>query len=323
MLFRPLINALFDVVPVVWDAYSNAVYKLVTGVKFGDKIEVEEDDEIQTYNICKYEYIPTESFDISKVDKVITFEFTEGEKEGLSFCLGKDLEGVNFNIDLLDGSLLIGGMTGAGKSNILNVLITSLMLTYTRNEVCFLGNDLAESDVFYFNKYKHFIGVTSTQQGFLEQVEWLEKEYKKRAEILNEANCRNAISYNKKHDKKLSYIVFVIDEVVLLTRDIRCKNKLHDIMCVGRKYGVYFVLCLQDATKDTIGKCKMNCPQVIGLRTNDETDSNTIIGKNQDLQDIKEVGRCKVKNKKGITEVQAMYIDEDKIEELLKDNLKQ
>ena len=49
------------------------------------------------YNICKYEYIPTESFDISKVDKVITFEFTEGEKEGLSFCLGKDLEGVNFN----------------------------------------------------------------------------------------------------------------------------------------------------------------------------------------------------------------------------------
>ena len=94
-------------------------------------------------------------------------------------------------------------------------------------------------------------------------------------------------------------------------------------MCTGRKYGVYFVLCLQDATKDTIGKCKMNCPQVIGLRTNDETDSTTIIGKNQDLQDIKEDGRCKVKNKKGITEVQSMYIDEDEIEELLKDNLKQ
>ena len=223
----------------------------------------------------------------------------------------------------MDGSILIGGMTGAGKSNIVNVLITSLMLTYTPNELVFLGCDMAESDVYYFGKYKHFRGMSSTCEKFLEQAEWLENKYKERVKILKEANCRNVISYNKKNDKKLSYIVFVIDEVVLLTRDIRCKNKLHDIMCIGRKYGVYFILCLQDATKDTIGKCKMNCPQVIGLRTNDETDSITIIGKNQDLQDIKEVGRCKIKNRKGITEVQSMFIDEDEIEELLKHHLKE
>jgi hypothetical protein len=64
----------------------------------------------------------------------------------------------------------------------------------------------------------------------------------------------------------------LVDEVVLLARNAKCRDKLHDIMCVGRKYGCYFVLCLQDATKDTIGKCKMNCPQVIGLGTNDETE---------------------------------------------------
>ena len=213
-------------------------------------------------------------------------------------------------------------MTGSGKSNILNVLITSLMLTYTKNEVCFLGSDLACSDVFYFNKYNHFIGVTSTHQGFLEQVQWLENQYKQRSKILNEANCRNVISYNKKYNKKLSYIVFIIDEVVLLTTNEKCKKKLHEIMCVGRKYGCYFVLCLQDATKDTIGKCKMNCSQVIGLRTYDETDSNTIIGKNHNLNDIKIDGRCKVRNKNGVTEVQSYYIDEDEIEELLKHNLK-
>lgn len=288
----------------------------------GSKEEIEKTIEVD--NIIKYKYFPTEDFNRESNSKTIKYQFKEGEKEELSFYLGKTLEGEDFKINLLDGSLLIGGMTGAGKSNILNVLITSLMLTYTKNEVCFLGSDMAKSDVYYFNKYSHFLGVTTTQQEFLVQAKWLENEYNKRAEILNKANCRNVINYNKKHDEKISYIVFVVDEVVLLTMDnTKCKNKLHDLMCVGRKYGVYFVLCLQDATKDTIGKCKMNCPQVIGLRTNDETDSNTIIGKNQDLQDIRDAGRCKVKNKNGITEVQSMYIDEDEIEMLLKDNLRE
>ena len=288
-----------------------------------DSNEIVEDPTIETDNIVKYEYMPTESFNECKIDNTIKYQFIEGEKDGLSFYLGKDLEGNDFKINILDGSLLIGGMTGAGKGNILNVLVTSLMLTYTEREVIFLGCDITQSDVYYFGNYKHFKGMSSTHSKFLEQVEWLENKFKERAKILNESNCRNVISYNKKHDKKMSYFVFVIDEVVLLTRNNKCKEKLHDIMCIGRKYGCYFVLCLQDATKDTIGKCKMNCPQVIGLKTNDETDSNTIIGKNQNLQDIKEAGRCKVKTKKGITEVQSMFIDEDEIERLLRPYLKE
>ena len=287
-------------------------------------LDKEKEGNIETNNIVRYEYFPAESFDKDTADKTIRYEFVEGEKEGLSFYIGKDLEGTDFKLNILDGSLLIGGMTGTGKGNIINVLVTSLMLTYTENELVFLGCDVTKSDVYYFGRYKHFRGMASTWNEFLEQAEWLEnKLYKERAEILNKANCRNVISYNNKHDKKMSYYVFVIDEVVLLTRNAKCRDKLHDIMCVGRKYGCYFVLCLQDATKDTIGKCKMNCPQVIGLGTNDETDSNTIIGKNQNLQDIKEPGRCKIKTKKGITEVQSMFIDEDRIEELLKPYLKE
>ena len=115
-----------------------------------------EQGNIGTNNIIKYEYMPTEVFNEYKVDNTIKYQFKEGEKEGLSFYLGKDLEGNDFKIDILDGSLLIGGMTGAGKSNIINVLITSLMLTYTEKELVFLGCDMAESDVYYFRNHKHF-----------------------------------------------------------------------------------------------------------------------------------------------------------------------
>ncbi len=279
---------------------------------------IDGDNEIEIDNIIRYEYIPTESFDMYRKDNVIKYEFVEGLKDGVSAYIGNDLDGNKVKINMLDGSLLIGGMTGGGKSNILNVLLTSLMLTYTKNEVCFIGCDLASSDVYYFGRYKNFIGMSNTHKLFLDQVEWLEEKFKQRSKILNDANCRNAISYNAKNEVKMPYIVFVIDEVVLLTTNSKCKDKLHELMCVARKYGCYFILCLQDATKDTIGRCKMNCTQIIGLKTFDETDSNTIIGKGCDLQDIKVAGRCKIRNKNGVEEVQSYYISEEQIEAYLK-----
>ena len=85
-----------------------------------------------------------------------------------------------------------------------------------------------------------------------------------------------------------------------------------------RKYGIYFIIGTQDATKDIIGRCKMNCSQVIGLKTNDETDSITLIGKGHDLQNITMKGRCKIKNSDGVNEVQTFYISEEEIEDTLK-----
>jgi DNA segregation ATPase FtsK/SpoIIIE-like protein len=144
----------------------------------------------------------------------------------------------------------------------------------------------------------------------------------KRAEILDKANCRNAITYNKKYDNKMTYIIFVIDELVQLVRDKECREILHTTMSVCASYGIYFILASQDFTKDTIGKCKMNCSQIVGFHTFDETDSNTLIGKDHNLQDITVRGRCKIKNSEGVIETQVMYLDEDEMEEILKDNIK-
>ena len=193
-------------------------------------------------------------------------------------------------------------------------------MTYTTNEVVLGGCDYAESDVYFFRKYKHFsnIGVSSSKEGFLMQIEYLRNEMNRRAKVLDRYNCRNVVNYNKKNDIKMPYIVFIVDELVQLTFDKKCKDELHMIMSKCRKYGIYFILGAQDATKDTIGRCKMNCPQVVGFRTFDETDSATLLGKDQNLQDIKGPGVCKIKNKNGITETKIMYIDEDEIESILK-----
>ena len=323
-MFKPLIDALFDAVPVAWDMYSNFIYRLVTGRKFEDTIEVLEGDIMEVENIVKYEYIPTEEIkDMSKEMNVIKFIFIEGEKEGIKACIGYDIEGNLKIFDMLEGHAIVGGASRWGKSSFLNVFITNITKTYTRNEVCFLGCDYKKADVYYFRNYNNFLGMSTNKKEFMDQMKWLEKEMNKRADILDEANCRNVINYNKKHDTKISYIIVVIDELVQVVSDKDCKDKLHLIMSKCASYGIYFLLATQDCTKETIGRCKMNCSQIVGFHTFDQTDSDTLIGKGYDLQDINVKGRCKIKNSEGVVETQIFYLDEDKMDEMLKPYLRE
>ena len=165
--------------------------------------------------------------------------------------------------------------------------------------------------------------MSTNKQEFIDQIDRLEKLIKERSEILDKENCRNVINYNKTHDKKMSYIIFVIDELIQLVSDNDCKRILHNFMSKCASYGIYFVLATQDLTKETVGKCKMNCSQIIGFHTFDETDSSTLIGKGGNLQDITVKGRCKIKNSEGIKETQIFYISEDEIEEVLRPYLKE
>ena len=288
-----------------------------------DSNRIELDPVIEVDNIVKYEYHPVDNFEqIGLKDKII-FTYTEGEKEGVQAFIGYDLDNNLKSFDMLEGHAIIGGASRWGNSSFLNVFITNITKTYTRNEVCFLGCDYKKADVYYFRNYNNFLGMSTNKKEFMDQMKWLEKEMSKRADILDEANCRNVINYNKKHDTKISYIIVVIDELVQVVSDKDCKDKLHLIMSKCASYGIYFLLATQDCTKETIGRCKMNCSQIVGFHTFDQTDSDTLIGKGYDLQDINVKGRCKIKNSEGVVETQIFYLDEDKIEELLKPYLKQ
>ena len=288
-----------------------------------DSNRTELDPVIEVDNIVKYEYHPIDNFEqIGLKDKII-FTYTEGEKEGVQAFIGYDLDNNLKSFDMLEGHTMVGGASRWGKSSFLNVFITNITKTYTRNEVCFLGCDYKKADVYYFRNYNNFLGMSTNKKEFMAQIKWLEKEMNKRADILDKANCRNVINYNKKHDVKMSYIIFVIDELIQVVNDKECKEILHTIMSRCASYGIYFLLATQDCTKETIGRCKMNCSQIVGFHTFDQTDSDTLIGKGYDLQDINVKGRCKIKNCEGVVETQIFYLDEDKMDEMLKPYLRE
>ena len=256
-----------------------------------DSNKIELDPVIEVNNIVKYEYHPDDKFkQIGLKDKII-FTYMEGEKEGVQAFIGYDSDNNLKSFDMLEGHTIVGGASRWGKSSFLNVFITNITKTYTRNEVCFLGCDYKKADVYYFRNYNNFLGMSTNKKEFMAQIKWLEKEMNKRADILDEANCRNVINYNKKYDTKISYIIFVIDELIQVVSDKDCKDILHTIMSRCASYGIYFLLATQDCTKETIGRCKMNCSQIVGFHTFDQTDSDTLIGKGYNLQDINVKGR--------------------------------
>lgn len=322
-ILKPIIDGLHDGLATLFDMYGNLIYRLVEGKKYVDEdkiIEIEECPIIDS--VVKYEFIPISEgekdiVNVFKLGVKEVYRLVEGCKEGLRACIGIDTNGNEVWIDMLNSHLLIVGMARWGKSSLVSAIIVGLMLRYTEKEVRFLLCDFKRLDVKQFDRYKHSIGWCATnKEEFKKQIKWLYKEIEKRAEILASTNSLNAIKHNSKSDNKLTYIVFVIDELPQLTSDKDTQELLHLIMSQCPAYGIYFILASQDASKNVIGRCKMNCPQTIGLRTKDETDSNLLIP-GAELNNIRIKGRCKLDDG-DLTEFQSFFITEEEIEARLK-----
>lgn len=318
---EPIVDSLLDVGTIAlkvaynaYDKWGNLIYRLVEGKTYTDECEDVIMDRIE------YTFIPLEELEFKNV---IDYSFLEGDKEGLKVCVGYDVENNSpVWVDMLESHLLIAGASRWGKSNILNVLITGLMLSYTPNEVKFILCDYKNADMKQFERYKHIAADVVTEKDELGKCfDLIKREMKARAKILNKADCLNVINYNKKSNDKLTYIIFVIDELVQVTIDKKMKEELHSIMCKCASYGIYFILASQDCSKEVIGRCKINISHTIGLHTRDKTDSDLII-KDGELEEIKVKGRAKY-DCGDITEFQSFYISEEQIKSLLEPLLKE
>ena len=288
-----------------------------------------EDKEVVVENISKYEYIPLEDNEnimfksFSFKDKII-YQYTEGEKDGLKVCIGLDANGNNVWLDMLNTHLLIGGMARKGKSSLIRSILVGLMLTYTPNEVKFVLCDFKNSDVKLFERYKHIYGGCSHDKvSFLKQMKWLNEECERRALYLAEKDELNMIDYNKNKtiEGKFPYIVVVIDELPQVMADIECQTALHLTMSKVPYTGIYFILATQDCSKNTIGRCKMNCSQTIGFGTRDKTDGDLLMP-GAELENIKKAGICKFDDLGEIKEFQSFYTEVQDVKKLLNHNLK-
>lgn len=329
---EPIVNSLLDTtallfksIPIVFDKWGNLVYRIVERKPYEGNEKLNKDIDLDSK--VEYNFIPLEAedFNIYDIPNKLDYKFIEGEKNSLKACIGIDLHNNYVWLNMLNSHLLIAGASTWGKSNILNVLMTGFIKNYTTREVRFLLCDYKNADLKQFERYKHTIGKVATcKEEFMDQIKWVRKEADKRAKVLNYYEKLNAISYNKDKNikEKMTYIIFVIDELPQVTlTDKKVREELHLVMSKMASYGIYFICATQDCAKDTIGRMKMNISQTIGLHTRDKTDSDMVI-KDGNLEDIKIKGRAKLECG-DITEFQSFYISEEEIKSLLEPYLKE
>ena len=214
-----------------------------------------------------------------------------GKNGSLMFALGKDVVGNAIGDDLAKGPhYLIAGATGSGKSVCLHVMICSLLLRYSPEELKLV---LVDPKLNEFNKYEHIPHllvdeiVTDTKRA-ITLLQWAYEETTRRNEIFaaTAGMVSNIDEYNStvanETTPKIPRVVFFIDELADLMEANKkeLEEKIRKVAAKSRSAGIHLVLATQRPSVDVVtGTIKTNLPSRIALKLMNFADSQTILSK--------------------------------------------
>ena len=124
----------------------------------------------------------------------------------LTMCLGKDIEGMPYILDLAKAPhLLMAGTTGSGKSVAVNAMIMSILLKSTPEEVRFIMVDPKMLELSVYEGIPHLLlpVVTDPRKAAI-ALQWGVDEMTRRYKLLSEAGVRNITGYNQHVDAELA-----------------------------------------------------------------------------------------------------------------------
>ena len=243
-------------------------------------------------------------------------------------ALGKDITGKCIVTDISKmPHVLIAGATGSGKSVCINTLIVSILYKYSPEDVKLLMVDPKVVELSVYNGIPHLlIPVVTDPKKAAAALNWAVNEMTRRYKLFADNGVRNIDSYNelvKKGvvDKKLPYIVIIIDELADLM--MACPRDVEDYICrlaqMARAAGMHLVIATQRPSVDVItGLIKANVPSRISFAVSSQVDSRTILdstgaekllGKGDML--FYPVGESKPKR------VQGAFISEEEVENVV------
>ncbi|MGJ0303584.1 FtsK/SpoIIIE domain-containing protein [Aliarcobacter cryaerophilus] len=156
---------------------------------------------------------------------------------------------------------LIGGRSGSGKSNLVNVIIQNIAYMYSPDEVeLFL---LDYKDGVEFNSYTQpylahasLIAINSNVSYGVSFLKYILEEKNRRSELFKQSKSKDFKEYREKTKNKLSRIVIIIDEFQTLftTKDnTKVEQMFAEILRKGRSFGIHLILSTQTLSGVDVG----------------------------------------------------------------------
>lgn len=250
-------------------------------------------------------FIPNSERTVVNFDEAL-FWYLKDEKVSkmkLPILIGTNFEGENFAIDLTEQPhVLIAGSTGSGKSIFESSIIAALAMKFPVKQLELYLVDTKRVDLGLFEGIPQLKEIAKDQKDWYLVINSIYSEVQHRNRLLEQAMVRNIHEYNAIADKKLPYIVLVIDELADLIEKDKAEREffqqsgqgkkndypeptvidaLKRLIQICRASGVHIIACTQRTSVDIIsGTVKANFPTRISLRLPSSVDSRVILGQN-------------------------------------------
>jgi DNA segregation ATPase FtsK/SpoIIIE, S-DNA-T family len=234
----------------------------------------------------------------------------------LSATIGMAPQGP-FCVDLrADGPhALVAGMTGAGKSELLQTLIASLATAHPPTRLSFLLVDYKGGAAFKdCTGLPHTVGLVTDLDAHLTQraLVSLNAELQRRERLLRDAGAKDLADMERRDPEAAPpSLVIVIDEFATLAKEVpEFIEGIVDVAQRGRSLGVHLVLATQRPGGVVSENIRANTNLRIALRVNEAAESNDVIGAAEAARIPRDrPGRGYARTGHGeLTEFQAAYV---------------
>lgn len=226
--------------------------------------------------------VPNKTSALVTLRSLIESNEFRSRKTNLSVAVGKDVKGTPWfgNLGKMP-HLLIAGSTGSGKSVCINSVIVSLLFQNGPSDLKFILVDPKRVELTVYNGIPHLaIPVITDVKKTVNALRWTILEMEKRFDKLAEFHKRDIESYNREMEEKMSYIVFIIDELadLMAAAGPEIEGLIIRLAQMARAVGIHLILATQRPSVDVItGLIKANITARIAFSVASAVDSRTIL----------------------------------------------
>ena len=200
--------------------------------------------------------------------------------------LGIDIGGSAVYVDLARmPHVLVAGSTGTGKSVCLNVLLASLLLRSTPEELRIILIDPKKVELNHYEGIPHLLTpVVTNMKNASAVLSNVVKEMESRYELMGQDKARNIRDWNQireaRGDKPMPSILVLIDELadLMMVSPAEVEDAIIRLAQKSRAVGIHLVLATQRPSVDVItGMIKANVPSRIAFAVSSQIDSRVIL----------------------------------------------